>query len=166
VPESDVFTLAMYLVAFLIAFFFIPMMSLAGFRHFTENPLAGERLRKSVVTWLEHNTQANSQVVLADTGLIPYQSNRQFIDSYCLNNAEMTKLPPALMYQHLCENVLQTKPRVIILTSLLEDGKVTYTPADACLSGKLVHSNHYCLKLNLSAGDRHSLYRYEIFSAC
>lgn len=165
-PKKEAFNLAMYFGAFLMAFFFIPMLSLAGYRHFTENPLAGERLRQNVVMWLENNAHSNSRVVLADSGLIPYKSANQFIDSYCLNNAEMTKLPPALMYQHLCENVLKTKPEVIILTSLLEDGKVTYTPADVCLSTKLAHNNGYCLQRNFGTGDRHYFYRYEIFTAC
>lgn len=164
--QKDVFNLAMYFGAFLMAFFFIPMLSLAGYRHFTENPLAGERLRQNVITWIENNAHSNSRVVLADSGLIPYKSAYQFIDSYCLNNAEMTKLSPALMYQHLCENVLKTKPEVIILTSLLEDGEVIYTPADACLSAKLARSKDYCLQRSFGTGDRHFLYRYEIFSAC
>ena len=164
--QKDVFTFAMYIAAFLVAFFFIPGMSLAGYRYFTEQPLAGEHLREDVIQWLKNNTHPNSQVVLADSGLIPYKSAHQFTDSYCLNNAEMTKLPPSLMYKGVCENVLKAKPEVIILTSLIEDGKVTYTPADACLSTKLVHNKAYCLRSSLVTSKKHAAYRYEIFTAC
>jgi len=162
----ELLSLVMYLIAFLVAFFFIPMMSLKGYRLFTEDPLAGEQLRENVVTWLKRNTRPHSRVVLADSGLIPYKSRDTFIDSYCLNNAEMTKHPPGLMYQYMCETVIKEKPEVIILTALLEDGKVLYTPTDACLSLKLAHSNHYCMQISLGVGDEHSFYRYEIFSSC
>jgi hypothetical protein len=164
--QKDVFTFTMYIGAFLMLFFFIPMMSLVGYRHFTEQPLAGEHLRQDVINWLEHYAHPNSQVVLADSGLIPYKSAHQFIDSYCLNNAEMTKLPPSSMYQYVCDNVLKNKPEVIILTSLLEEGKVTYTPADACLAAKLAHNKTYCLQRSLVTNQKNSAYRYEIFSAC
>lgn len=164
--QNDAFNISMYLCAFLLAFFFIPTLNLKGYRHFAENPLAGEQLRQKVVRWLEKNTQANSRVVLGDSGLIPYQSQRQFIDSYCLNNAEMTKFPPALMYKRMCENVLTTKPEVIILTALLVDGKVIYAPTDACLSKQLASNNNYCFQASFGVGNSHSFYRYEIFTAC
>jgi hypothetical protein len=164
--QKDVFNFAMYLSAFLLAFFFIPMLSLSGYRYFTENPLAGERLRHKVVIWLRDNTRPDSRVVLGDSGLIPYESQRQFIDSYCLNNAAMAKLPSATMYQRMCENVLDTKPDVIILTALLESGKTIYAPTDACLSIQLARSNYYCLRASLRTGTNNSIYRYEIFMAC
>lgn len=160
------FDLAMYFIAFVLAFFFIPIMSLQAYRHFTENPVAGEQLRTKVVAWLEHNTKNGSHVVLADCGLIPYKSSRYFIDSYCLNNAEMTTFPPGLMYQYMCENILRRKPEIVILTALLDDGKVIYTPTDECLSVKLHRSKHYCFQTSFGTGNGHSFYRYEIFAAC
>ncbi len=158
------YNLLIYFVGFVVAFFFIPMMTLADYRHFTENPLAGERLRQQVISWLKSNTPMGSRVVLSDSGLIPYNSRYQFIDSYCLNNAAMTVRPLSTMYQRLCEEVLETKPAVIILTGLIEDGTVTYTPADACLAIQLLHSKDYCMQASLGTGDVHSFYRYEIFS--
>ena len=160
------FDTPMYFVAFLLAFFFIPMLSLQGYRHFTENAVVGEQLRRKVVTWLNQNTTAASRVVLADAGFIPYHNDRQFVDSYCLNNAEMAKLPSAFMYQDLCKKILKRKPEVIILTALLENGKVIYTPTDACLSESLSNSKYYCLQTSLGTGDKKSFYRYEIFAAC
>jgi hypothetical protein len=153
-----------YLGAFLFTFFFIPMLSLAGYRHFVENPLAGERLRKHVIAWLEHHILPGSRVLLADSGLIPYKSSYQFIDSYCLNNAEMTKMSARSMYQQFSENVLATKPDVIILTALLEEGRVNYTPADACLALKLLHHKDYSRQTSFKTGSQYSFYRYEIFS--
>ena len=159
-----VFNVAMTFVALLLIFFFIPMMTLSGYHQFTENPLAGQRLRQHVVTWLGLHTPSDGRVVLADSGFIPYQSSLKFIDSYCLNNAEMTKLSTRLMYQHLCETVVGKHPDVIILTSLINEGRTIYTPTDACLAVKLAHNNDYCKQASLGAGDHHSFYRYEIFS--
>lgn len=162
--HDSVFDAMLYLSAFLIAFFFIPGMSLAEYRQFSQNPRAGERLRQQVVQWLQQHTNKDSHVVLADSGLIPYQSRHQFIDSYCLNNAAMTKDPSADMYHRLCHHVLFTQPEVIILTSLREKGQVIYTPTDACLASVLQSGNTYRLQVSFSAGDERSLYQYEIFT--
>ena len=157
---------AIYVCAFFLAFFYIPLMTLGGYRHFTENPVAGEQIRHHVAVWLGRHISPKSHVVLADSGLIPYQSPHPFIDSYCLNNAEMTKFTTASMYQRVCESVLETKPEVIILSALVEDGKAIYTPADACFAVKLTHNIGYCLQTSFETEDRHSFYRYEIFRMC
>lgn len=156
--------LIMYSAAFFIAFFFIPMMTLNNYRLFTKNPIAGEQLRKKVAAWLEQHTLPRSRIVLADSGLIPYQSPHAFLDSYCLNNKEMTRQPAASMYQHFCETVLDTKPDIIVLTALIEKGKTRYTPADACLATKLNQPNIYGLQASFMSGNEDSFYRYEIFS--
>lgn len=156
--------IAMYLGAILVAFCFIPMLSLHHYRQFTENPLAGARLRQGVVAWLANNVPPGGRVVLADSGLIPYESPHQFIDSYCLNNAKMSKISSSMMYQRLCESVFVEKPDAIILTSLIEKGKTIYTPADACLVEKLAHSSIYHKQLSLHTNNRDSYYQYEIFS--
>ena len=163
---DEVFDVVMYLLASLFAFFFIPMMSLTGYHHFTENPVAGALLRQNVVAWLEHHTTPGSHVVLGDSGLIPYQSQRQFIDSYCLNNTKMSEFKASEMYQRFCDSVFETKPDVIILTALIENGTVIYAPADACLAVKLAKRNDYCPQMSLGTGDIHSFYRYEIFRIC
>lgn len=161
---DEVLDAALYAAACFLVIFCIPMMSLAGYRHFTQNPIAGEHLRENVLSWLENNTHPTSRVVLADSGLIPYRSRLTFTDSYCLNNAAMTQHSSVGMYQRLCNSVLNEKPDVIILTSLAHDAKITYTPADDCLSKRLISNSDYQLQALLSAGNRAALYRYEIYS--
>lgn len=158
------FNLLMYLTAFIIMLFFVPMTSLIDYRHFTLNPIAGEQLRNKVVSWLQHYASTNSRVVLADSGLIPYKSSQVFIDSYCLNNKEMAKQSAATMYEYFCERIMREKPEVIILTALIEKGKTLYTPSDACLAAKLHSGDNYCLQQNFTAKNTDSVYRYEIFS--
>ena len=158
------FNVLIYGGAFLVAIFFIPMMTLSDYHHFTKNPVAGEQLRKNVIAWLKHHALPHSRVVLADSGLIPYETPYAFIDSYCLNNLDMTKQPAASMYQEFCEKVLDTKPDIIILTALIENGKTIYTPADACLATTLALSFTYCLQTSFMTGNKDSFYRYEIFS--
>jgi hypothetical protein len=166
-PKQDsISNVAMYVGSFLLAFFFIPMFSLNDYRNFTQNPIAGEHLRQDVVRWLKENIASGSKVVLADSGLIPYKSSYAFIDSYCLNNREMTRPPMTTMYERLCKQVINNKSDVIILTSLIQNGKTIYTPTDACLAEKLSKAANYCLQANLSTGNADSSYRYEIYRIC
>jgi hypothetical protein len=154
-----------YICSFLIALFFIPMLSLEQLSQFTKNPLQGMLLRKEVTKWLMLNTSPNATVLLADSGLIPYQSPAKFIDSYCLNNAKMAQSPNKTRYQQFCETAFAEKPDVIILTSLIEGGTAQYTPADACLAQKLPNHSDYSLALSIKTGKLNSFYRYEIFKA-
>jgi len=161
--QDEVDALILYFAAFLLAFFFIPAMTLAEYREFSRYPQAGEQLRHDVAVWLEANTPVTSHVVLADSGLVPYYSQRKFIDSYCLNNAEMTQDPSPLMYERFCKKILQTKPEIIILTLLIEQGEMIYTPADACLAPLLKSGKDYQPLVSLSTKNKDSEYRYEIF---
>lgn len=153
----------MYLSVFLITLFFIPMMSLAQYRQFSENPVAGERLRERVADWLEQHTAANDEIVLADSGLIPYLVKRKFIDSYCLNNAKMAQQPQSVMFRAFCHEVMRAEQAVIILTSLTEGDKTIYTPADQCLKEALAKSRLYCLQKRFSTLGAGGCYAYEIF---
>ncbi|VEB34448.1 LphB [Legionella sainthelensi] len=159
-----VFNTFFYLVYFSIALFFIPKMSLADYRYFSQNPIRGEQLRIQVVNWLNNHTPMGASVVLADCGLIPYLSHLNFIDSYCLNNLSMAHYPEKLRYELFCNNILHKKPAVIILTSLIEQGKVIYTPSDVCLKKLLNKQNNYTLSKIYMANNPDSIYRYEIYT--
>jgi hypothetical protein len=147
----------------IIMFFFIPMMSLSNYRYYTINPIAGEQLRENVLRWLDRNASNESKIVLADSGLIPYQSSLEFIDSYCLNNKEMTLKSDEYRYSRFCRQTMYSKPDVIILTALIENGHVKYTPADECLAEKVKLSRDYRLQGLFSSGTMLNFYRYEIF---
>lgn len=153
----------MYCAGFFVTLLFIPMLTLEEYQRFTQNPLAGERLREQVLTWLQQHTHPNDSVVLADSGMIPYRSPLRYIDSYCLNNAWMTRIPRVDMYTDFCKQVFIMKPKVVILTSLIKQGQVIYTPADACLIQVLNRSTDYVLQESLRIGDNHSMYRYDIY---
>lgn len=165
-PEkSEVYELSLVISVIWISFFFIPTYSLANYQSFTLNPQAGIRLRQKVVKWLNENVPANSQVVLADSGLVPYSSPLPFIDSYCLNNKAMTRFPLKDMYQRLCKEVFITKPKVLILTSYAsKDGKVTYTPADLCLLQQLKQDQSYQFRTVFELEGKLHRYRYEIYT--
>ncbi|MDR3503811.1 MAG: protein LphB [Legionella sp.] len=156
--------LALYVLFLGIVLMFIPKMSLSDYRYFSQNPLKGERLRGEVVHWLKANTKAGADVVLADSGMIPYYSDLNFIDSYCLNNLAMGHYSTKQRYEQFCREVIQKKPEVIILTSLVEQGRVIYTPSDLCLKSVLKNQNDYILRQSFSTDDPNSTYRYELFS--
>ena len=162
--NDGLYPLALYVLFLVIVIIFIPRMSLPDYRYFSENPLKGERLRAEVVQWLKTNIKPEVDVVLADSGMIPYYSNLNFIDSYCLNNREMGHYSTKQRYEQFCREVMQKKPEVIILTSLVEQGKVIYTPSDLCLKSALENQDYYVLRHSFSTDDPNSTYRYELFS--
>ncbi len=145
-------------------FFFIPGMTLADYHYFSQNPVKGEQLREEVLNWLTIHTVSGEVVVLADSGMIPYYSNLNFIDSYCLNNVSMAHYPAAQRYEQFCKDVVQEKPEVIILTSLIEEGKVIYTPSDVCLKTWLNQQSNYKFQHAFVSNDPNSAYRYEVFT--
>jgi hypothetical protein len=161
--KDYVFGLLFYLSCFVFAVFCIPKMSLSDYRYFTENPLRGEQLRGRLVDWLGHHTSAGSSVVLADSGQIPYNVDLNFIDSYCLNNLSMAHYPPKDRYEQFCKKILLKKPEIIILTSLIEKGRVVYTPSDACFK-RLLKQNNYELNTTFESNNKNSNYRYELFT--
>ncbi|WED43914.1 protein LphB [Legionella cardiaca] len=165
-PREKTALSTVYLVVsvLLFAFFFIPKMTLANYRYFSANPQAGLALRQQVVDWLETHIKPGSRVVLADSGMIPYLSSLNFVDSYCLSNKKMSSVPNQNMYSWLCHDVLKTKPEVIILTSLVENGRVRYTPTDFCLAQVLKNNQLYDFKTIYKTGDQKSSYRYEIYT--
>lgn len=153
-----------YALVFLMVFFFIPGMTLADYHYFSQNPVKGEQLREEVLNWLTIHTVSGEVVVLADSGMIPYYSNLNFIDSYCLNNVSMAHYPAAQRYEQFCKDVVQEKPEVIILTSLIEEGKVIYTPSDVCLKTWLNQQSNYKFQHAFVSNDPNSAYRYEVFT--
>ncbi len=152
----------MSLIAIIIALLYLPMMSLQNYRHFTKAPIEGAQLRETVVAWLNKNVASDNTVVLGDTGYVPYHGAHQYIDSYCLNNAAMTRSPRDNMYQQFCERIMEKKPDVIILTSLVKPDKVIYAPADACLRKKL---EDYSVTKTFRTGKsgEETYYRYELY---
>ncbi len=160
---SDCTIPALYFVTFLLLIAFRPGMNLLQYRYFSENPLRGEQLRMSVIDWLNEHSLPGNKVVLGDSGMIPYFSPLHFIDSYCLNNLLMAHYPYKQRYQQFCHKILAEKPDAIILTSLLKDGQVIYTPSDACLKTLLDKQNDYKLSKIFSVVNPDSEYRYEMF---
>lgn len=143
----------------------IPKISLEGYRHFTTNPTAGERLRREVSHWLSTHAHPKQNIVLADSGLIPYLNPElNFIDSYCLNNLEMGHAPTEQRYTDFCQNLLDEHPSYIILTAWIHDGYTEYTPADVCLKAALSETKQYQL-LNVfrSYNPDHTTYQYMLF---
>lgn len=163
--QSDkLYPWALTMTACWVALFCIPKMSLSDLRFFAVNPVQGERMRVAVVTWLNRYAAADSDVLLGDSGIIPYLSPLRFIDSYCLNNKRMIQLPEAKRYDLYCSEILREKPKVIILTSLYDNKKNIYTPVDNCLHQKLKENKGYQLRISFRSGGNHRFYRYEIYT--
>lgn len=154
---------ALYWGWFLLCLLFLPWMTLSEYAYFTKNPLKGEHLRASVAKWLQLHLYKEDQIVLGDCGMIPYLTDFRFIDSYCLNNSTMAQYPKAHRYEQFCREIIKKNPRVIILTSLMVQGKATYAPSDACLKSVLGDLKNYRLIRTFSTGSSVSSYRYELF---
>ncbi|MBA2711329.1 MAG: protein LphB [Tatlockia sp.] len=166
IPQKDEFHyFCLLMSAFWFAFLFLKPLNLGAYRYFSLNPQRGVLLRDEMLVWLENNISANSKVVLADSGQIPYLSQLHYIDSYCLNNKAMTTTLKKDMYQGLCKKIFVKKPEVLILTSLQDKkGKLIYSPVDGCLIEHLKQDKNYAFRhVFLSYSPEYS-YRYEIFT--
>ncbi|KTD33626.1 hypothetical protein [Legionella israelensis] len=160
--KNKLYQLLMYVVSLTFAIVFIPGMTLNNYQSFTENPIKGEQLRQELVDWLKNHVDTDKTIVLSDSGYIPFYSPHSFIDSYCLNNLRMTQYS-GQMYQQFCKDIFQQKPEVIILTSLVEPDKITYTPADLCLHRQLKNTANYQKKKVFKTKTEAPYYRYELF---
>lgn len=141
----------------------IPKMSLADYRYFAINPQSGEALRHQVVQWIEQHTQPDEAIVLADCGYVPYYTSRIFRDSYCLNDLKTAHTQHQDKYTWFCQQVLISKPSVVILTSLVKDNQIHYTPADLCLAKKPQFATDYRMVKRLYVINNKDRYQYEIF---
>jgi len=141
----------------------IPKMSLADYRYFALNPQSGEALRHHVVEWIEQNTQPNEAIVLADCGYVPYYASRKFWDSYCLNDLKTAHTQHPDKYTWFCQQVLISKPSVVILTSLVKDNQIHYPPVDLCLVNKRQFATDYRMVKRLYVINNKDMYQYEIF---
>ncbi len=144
-------------------FFFIPSMTLGDYRYFSQDPVKGEQLRRAVLDWLFIHASPKESVVLSDSGMIPYYSDLNFIDSYCLNNLSMAHSLAKQRYEHFCQEILVEQPNTFILTSLVQHGRIIYTPSDVCLKKRLDKQKNYKLIQVVRSESKHSFYRYELY---
>lgn len=142
----------------------LPISGLEQLAFFTRNPLAGEQLRMEVTDWLKLKVSPDDRIVLGDSGMLPYLIPARFEDSYCLNNKRMGNESYGTMFDALCQRMLRQKPAVIIVASLVENGKIIYAPTDKCLNTKLTHSIDYRKSKLFQTSATESRYRYEIYT--
>ncbi len=162
--RDGIYDTVIYFIAFIVGFLCIPSFTLGQYQQFSEFPQKGEQLRLAVANWLNQHVPANQSIVLGDCGLVPFKTPHAYIDSYCLNNAAMTRNPSPSMYQEFCQQILKQTPSTFVLTALIENGKVIYAPADACLAELLPKNNQYQKAITLKTGNESSSYKYEIYT--
>ncbi|MBA3536593.1 MAG: protein LphB [Tatlockia sp.] len=163
--KDEVYYAWLLMTSFWVAFLLLYPLSLGAYRYFTLNPQGGVKLRDEMLIWLEKNIPATAEVVLADSGQIPYQSSLRYMDSYCLNNKAMTTTLKTDMYQTLCDDIFVKMPQVLILTSLRDNkGNLIYSPADACLVQRLKQNKTYQFRQLFQTFNPHYSYRYEIYT--
>ena len=161
--RDEVYIRTLALISIYMALFLIPTATLSDYRYFRNNPVKGEQVRSKILHWLNTNAKKGDSVVLADAGYIPYSSDLNYIDSFCLNNISMTQYPKSQMYEQFCQNVLNEKPQVIILASLINKGEVLYTPGDNCLKPLLDERKDYKFVRSFLSSDEDTEYRYELY---
>lgn len=162
--RDQIFTLVLNSCVLFLALIFVPKMSLGEYRYFTENPQLGDALRFQVIDWLRDNSNSQDRVVLGDSGMIPYYTDLNFIDSYCLNNEIMAHYPADKKYELFCHQIIEEQPKTIILTSLIDKGSIVYAPSDGCLKKLLEKQNNYKLIKKWSTNNSKATYQYELFT--
>ena len=141
----------------------LPISGLQQLAFFMKNPLAGEELRMEVTDWLKQHVSPDTRIVLGDSGMVPYFIPARFEDSYCLNNKRMGNESYATMFDALCQRMLLQKPELIIVASLVEKGKIIYSPTDKCLNKKLASSTDYRKSRLFQTRSTKSRYRYQLY---
>ena len=127
-----------------LVFLWIPRYSFSNLSSFTLNPIAGEQLRNQVIDWLENNLHPTNTVVLGDSGMIPFKSSLNFLDSTCLNNKDIPTYF-ANDYKKFSQHTLSLKPHLIIITSLLTKNNLQYLPGDMFLFDEIKKKSGYRL---------------------
>ena len=148
-----------------IGLFGLPISSLAQLVYYTEQPRLGDGLRVQLIDWLSQHVVSRDHIVMADSGMVPYQVSAHFEDSYCLNNKSMARLSYAKMFDAVCFKTLQEKPAVIVLASLIDNKQFYYMPADQCLKAHLTNNPAYQKPIVLQKKAANGIgYRYEVFA--
>ncbi len=146
-----------------LVFFWIPRYSFSNLASFTLNPIAGERLRNQVIDWLEHNMHPTSTVVLGDSGMIPFKSPLNFLDSTCLNNKDIPTYF-ANDYKKFSQHTLSLKPHLIIITSLLTKDNLQYMPGDKSLFDEIHKNSDYQRTAVFCSKKINSSYCYTLYT--
>jgi hypothetical protein len=141
------------------------MQSLMAYRYSTIDLVNGVKLRAAIATWLNQNSKTG-RVVLGDCGLIPYFAPTvRFIDAYCLNNAEMTQGSRTPRFEDWCENILKTKPEVVILYHTVQnEPQSLYYFVDVCLAKQLSQYKNYRMTRFMQKGLQSTL-EYDVYTA-
>lgn len=104
----------------------------------------GNQLRMDVANWLNKQVKPNETVTLGDCGLIPYYYGGNVIDTYCLNNLDITQAPINYSYRRFTQWLLDSKkPDYIILLALITRQKAFYPPSDFILQKSPVFARDY-----------------------
>lgn len=134
------------------------------YHYIAESTRQGNQLRADVAKWLTQNLKKSDSISLGDCGLIPYLYRGHVIDSYCLNNAEMTKQPIYYSYNRFNQWLLtQKKPNYIILLALLGANKAYYPPSDLGLLHHPMFHQHYKELKRFMMGTTQGGYQYVIY---
>lgn len=123
-PTRQDWKLMTCLLLILLTFFFIPGNNLPALRALAADYQGRNQNRLFIAKLLNEQAALNATVLLGDCGLIPFYArpDLRFIDSQCLNNAELTQAPyrqnRALYVTYLRE---QVKPDWVIVSKPLLD---------------------------------------------
>ncbi len=154
------------ITALLLCFLSFPKSTIKQMQQFALTNQSAHQFRIDIVHWIHHNISKNYAIALGDCGLIPYFSERTFIDTYCLNSKEMTLPPISLSYKKYVDWVLNIKkPEIIILLALVHQNTAYHPPFDIELISRAAFHQGYQHIKSFRLGNNKAGYLYDVFQS-
>ncbi|QDQ38927.1 protein LphB [Legionella geestiana] len=151
-------------VGILTGVLWIPSLTPAEYRHYIQNPLQHEQLRIKTLQWIRAHSTPQTRIVMGDSGQIPAEIDAVFIDSFCLNNRVMARMPLKVRAETFCKDILATNPDMVIVTELIMNGKTLTLAVDRCLAGRLSQTKAWKeVRVFKTLMSHNSSYQYRIY---
>lgn len=144
---------------------FIPhFIPATHYQRFVSHQQLNMTQRYKVALWLQKQVKKGEAVTLSDCGLIPYVFDGLIVDTYCLNNINMTQSPVDSSYATLVDDILdRQKPRYIILSAVTQGNKAYGAPFDELISRKNQFHLDYRKIKQFMVGDGMNGYLYAVY---
>lgn len=155
---------ALLVAGILTGILWIPSLTPEGYRRYLHNPIQHERLRINTLQWIRAHSTPQTRIVFGDSGQIPAEIDAIFIDSFCLNNRDMARMPLELRAETFCKNILASHPDMVIVTELVMSGKTRTLAVDRCLDGRLSKTKEWKeVQVFRTSMSDNSSYQYRIY---
>lgn len=149
----------------LLGFFLIPSyVPPTNYQRFVSHQALNMSQRHQIALWLRDHVKEAEVVTVSDCGLIPFLYDGTVIDTYCLNNPDITQKPIDFSYARFINDVLnRQKPDYVILSAVTQQDKAYGSPFDEMIIKSSLFHQVYVKVKRFMVGDMLNGYFYDIY---